>query len=239
MEITRNFKRYEKKYILSLDDYEKLLACLSERIEPDEHPAGTVLSLYYDTEDYRLIRRSLEQPVYKEKLRLRSYGVPASTDPVFVELKKKYKGVVYKRRVSMEAGRAMAWLAGEAEAGQEGQLIREVEWFLQKNRPEPRALIACDRRSWRGREDPQLRITFDEQIRWRETELDLCAGDGGEALLPPGQVLMEIKLPQTAPLWLAHLLSERKLYPVRYSKYGKAYQNNILPEFINGVILHA
>ena len=104
------FKRTEKKYLLSSGLFDALWARIGDRMEPDDYPRSTVCSIYYDTDDYRLIRNSIEGPVYKEKLRLRSYHVPGPEDPVFVELKKKYKGVVYKRRVSLPAREAEAWL---------------------------------------------------------------------------------------------------------------------------------
>lgn len=236
------FKRYEKKYMLSARDYEALFQQLEPYIEPDEYAHSTVCSVYYDSEDYRLIRRSLEGPVYKEKLRLRSYNVPSPEDPVFVELKKKYKGIVYKRRVSMGAAAAADWLAGRSAPTEDSQMVREIEWFLQTNRLAPRAFIACDRWAWRAREDEELRITFDRNIRWRGEELDLTLGDWGEALLPEGEVLMEIKIPGAAPLWLAHILSALQLYPRGFSKYGTCYKEKILEKIFNeynGVITHA
>ena len=234
-----SFKRYEKKYLLSAEQYVRLRDRLDPYIEPDEYPRSTVCSLYYDSADYRLIRHSIEGPVYKEKLRLRSYGVPAPEDEVFVELKKKYKGIVYKRRIAMPAVRAAAWLSGEGDPGEDSQMAREIAFFLQSYQPVPRALIACDRTAWRAKEDPELRITFDRDIRCRQTELDLCAGSAGDALLAPGQVLMEIKIPGAAPLWLAHMLSDLALFPTSFSKYGMCYKENILQDFIKGVVFIA
>ena len=233
-----SFKRYEKKYLLSAERCALLMERLRPRIEPDEYFRSTVCSLYYDTPDCRLIRHSIEGPVYKEKLRLRSYGVPCPEDPVFVELKKKYKGVVYKRRVTAPARQAALWLSGGGEPPEDGQMEREIDWFLRQNAPAPRAFIACERTAWRAREDPELRITFDENLRWRETELDLCAGSAGEPLTAPGEVLMELKLPQAAPLWLARMLSDEGLFPTSFSKYGTAYKNHILQELFE-VTQHA
>ncbi len=233
-----SFKRYEKKYLLSAQQYARLFEQLQPYIEPDEFFQSTVCSLYYDTEDYRLIRHSIDAPIYKEKLRLRSYGVPGPDDTVFVELKKKYKGIVYKRRVAAGAQQAAAWLAGESGAPEDGQMQREIDWFLHENRPEPRVFIACERTAWRAKEQAELRITFDENLRWRGTDLDLCAGSEGEALTAPGQVLMEIKIPGAAPLWLARLLSDDALFPTGFSKYGTAYKNHILQELFE-VTQHA
>ena len=185
-----------------------------------------------------MIRHSVEAPVYKEKLRLRSYGVPTAEDPVFVELKKKYKGIVYKRRVTMAAAEAARWLRGEGGPPEDGQMEREIDWVLRQNRPVPRAFIACERTAWRAVDDPELRITFDERIRWRERDLDLCAGSEGELLTEEGQVLMELKIPEAAPLWLAGLLSEERLFPTGFSKYGTAYKDHILQELFE-VTQHA
>lgn len=231
------FKRYEKKYLLSRGQYETLFRELQDHIVPDAYHRSTVCSIYYDTDDYELIRRSIEAPVYKEKLRLRSYGVPDDDGTVFIELKKKYKGMVYKRRVPMGAKAAMAYLAGEAGPTECSQMTREIDWFLHENDVKPKVFIACDRYAWVDKENPELRITFDENLRWRTDRLDLTLGSDGETLTEPGAVLMEIKIPGTAPLWLARLLSEQALFPTGFSKYGTCYKNHILREYFNGVIV--
>lgn len=233
------FKRYEKKYLLSEEKYKRLRLALDERIEPDEYYSSTVCSIYYDTDDYRLIRHSLDKPVYKEKLRVRSYNIPAPEDTVFVELKKKYKGIVYKRRVAMSAAEATRYLAGKAEAPADSQMLREIDWFLRQNLPVPKVFIACDRLAFRAKDDPELRITFDRNIRWRDTELELTRGSHGSLLLEDGQVLMEIKIPGAAPLWMARLFSELEIYPVSFSKYGTCYMDNVLEKYVNGVIFNA
>ena len=234
-----SFKRYEKKYILSREQYEGLWARLEPRLEPDRFFESTVLSLYYDWEDYRLIRSSIEQPVYKEKLRLRSYNVPGAESQVFVELKKKYKGIVYKRRVLMREQEAEDYLAGRRSSPDSGQISREIDWFLKTNPVQPKVLIACDRRAYVGREEPGLRLTFDRSIRWRDTQLSLTAGDFGRELLEEGQVLMEIKMPESAPLWLAELLSSLEIFPRSFSKYGQCYKNELIEKYFDGVMVIA
>lgn len=230
------FKRYEKKYLLTPEKFRLIKERIGGYIEPDEFPQSTVCSVYYDGGDYHLIRHSIDKPVYKEKLRLRSYGVPAEGDTVFLELKKKFKGVVYKRRAPMPAGEAEAYLAGKASAPGSGQIINEIDWFLKENTLSPKVLIACDRLSYRGREDRELRITFDENIRWRRSALSLTAGSHGELLMKDGGVLMEIKIPGAAPLWLARTLSELEIFPVSFSKYGTCYTENILREQVEGLV---
>ena len=104
------FKRIEKKYLLSGKKYDQLMTALADYIEPDEYPHSTICSMYYDTPDFKLIRASIEKPLYREKLRIRSYGVPTRDSKVFVEVKKKYDGVVYKRRLKMELGELESYL---------------------------------------------------------------------------------------------------------------------------------
>ena len=231
------FKRMEKKYLLSREQYDRLFPLLEEHIKPDLYFHSTVCSLYYDTDDFAFIRHSIEAPVYKEKLRVRSYGVPGAEDTVFVELKKKFKGMVYKRRVAMGAKAAMDYLAGRTTAPERSQMTKEIDWFLSQNAVKPKAFIACDRSAWVDRDNSELRITFDENLRWRTEDLDLTHGSRGEDLLEEGSVLMEIKIPGTTPLWLAHLLSDQTLFPSSFSKYGTCYKNHILSEYFNGVIV--
>lgn len=233
------FQRYEKKYLLSREKYLALWRELEAQVEPDIFFQSTVCSMYYDWADFRLIRHSLEKPMYKEKLRLRSYNVPGPEDQVFVELKKKFQGVVYKRRVALPAVEAEAWLAGRTPAPDQSQISREIDWFLKTNPVSPRVLIACDRRAYVAREDKELRITFDSSIRWRETELSLTAGDQGQELLADGQVLMEIKLPEAAPLWLAGLLSRLEIFPQGFSKYGQCYEKELAEKYFDGVMVIA
>lgn len=228
------FKRYEKKYMIEPEQYVAFRAALDEHIKPDRFFESTVCSIYYDTDDYSLIRNSIEKPVYKEKLRLRSYNVPDSEGEAFVELKGKFKGLVYKRRVMMKAREAMEYLAGEIPSPYEGQVVREVDWFLKTNPVSPKVYIACDRQAYVAKDDEALRITFDKNIRWRDTQLDLCAGSHGQNILPPGFVLMELKIPGACPMWLARMLSEHKLFPAGFSKYGTCYRENL----INGVIFN-
>ena len=231
------FQRHELKFLVTDEQRSALEAAFADRMVPDPHGESTICNVYYDTPDYRLIRTSLEKPVYKEKLRLRSYGPAAPEKGVFLELKKKYKGIVYKRRVAMSERQAERWLSGESGPPEDGQMMREIQWFLRENRPRPQVLIACDRSSWRAKEDHELRITFDENIRWRQTALHPSAGSEGESLLPDGTVLMELKIPGAAPLWLAHLLSDEALFPTSFSKYGACYRNVLLEKYFNGVIV--
>lgn len=218
------FQRKEVKYLLNSVQLQTLMPILRLHMEPDVFPHSSIGNLYYDTPDYRLIRRSLEKPKYKEKLRLRSYGVPGSDSPVFPEIKKKAGGIVYKRRVSMGCEDAMDYLGGRC-PGPEGQIFRELDWMLSAY-PElaPRVFLSYERDSWRGLDEPELRLTLDRDIFYRTYDLDLRWGFRGTPILFPDQTLMEIKIPGAAPLWLSHALSENGIFPTSFSKYGESYK---------------
>ena len=222
-----SFRRYEKKYLLTPAQYEAVRAGMNAYMSPDAYSRYTICNVYYDTDDFRLIRTSLEKPVYKEKLRVRSYGPVGDTGRVFVELKKKYEGVVYKRRVVMNAADAAGYLSGR-EPGGDTQIHREIDWFLFSYRPAPKVFIAYDREAFAGIDNPDLRITFDTRLRGRTDHVDLRAGDYGQPILPGNQILMEIKIPGAAPLWLARLLSENNITSTSFSKYGAYYKRYLL-----------
>ena len=228
-QIKNCFERYEKKYRLTAEQQRLILEGMRPYMKKDAYGAYTICNIYYDTDDWRLIRASLEKPVYKEKLRVRSYGVPDENGRVFVELKKKYDGVVYKRRITTEAREAAPFLAGAVPNGH-GQIGQELLWFQQRYGAKPRVFIAYDRLAFAGIDDSELRITFDTNLRWRDTALDLRLGDYGAPITDPGMILMEIKLPGVCPLWLSQLLSRAEVFPTSFSKYGYCYQHHILPK---------
>lgn len=221
MKQKETFRRYEYKYLMTEKQTEVFMAAIGDRLENDAFPVSQIHNLYYDTLDYRLIRTSLEQPVYKEKLRLRSYG---EAERVFVELKKKYDGVVYKRRVSAALDEAMRWLDGNAEPP-DSQIGREIEAARCRYAAlQPRVYLAYDRKSWKGKDNPELRLTFDRNIRYRWENWDIHDDYQTRLLLPENVVLMELKLTDSIPIWMVQVLSELKIYKTSFSKYGLAYQ---------------
>lgn len=225
--IQYSFQRYEKKYFLTPVQRDKVLAAMQPYVKPDTYGHYPICNIYYDTDDWRLIRASIEKPTYKEKLRVRSYGVPTEDSPVFVELKKKCAGVVYKRRISTPVYMVEPFLYGLLPNHNFGQIGREIDWFQKTYQAGPKVLIAYDRLAFSGVDDPALRITFDKNMRWRSTDLDLCHGDYGAPLLSTDEILMEIKLSGVCPLWLSRLLSEAGAFPVSFSKYGTCYEKNL------------
>jgi len=228
--VQNSFKRYEEKYVLTSEQYKVLLEGMLFYMEPDQYGKTTNCNIYYDTDNWELIRKSIEKPVYKEKLRVRSYGIPKSGDDVFIEIKKKYDDVVYKRRITMPCEDSEKFLTGKLYRSEESQIGREIEYFQKLHQAKPKVYIAYDRTSFAGIDNPQLRITFDRNIRFREYDLDLRCGDYGEKMLPNGTILMEIKIPGTTPLWLAKLLSAIKARPSSYSKYGNYYKKYVCGE---------
>jgi hypothetical protein len=218
------FKRYEIKYILSGEQHGALAEFVKQYMRDDKFAKYTVGNVYYDTPDYFIIRQSLEKPLYKEKLRLRCYGGPSDRTDVFVELKKKYKGIVYKRRVIMSLEDARLYLNERIRPQEEGQIHKEINWFMSIYRPGPRMYVAYDRTALSGIDDPELRVTFDSNIRWRTAALDLAAGSQGERLLDDGRILMELKFRGAMPVWLSEKLSELGIYHTSFSKYGFCYQ---------------
>ena len=226
------FNRYEKKYMLNAIQYEKLTQAISEYMVVDAYNRDKmfyeICNIYYDTDDYRLIRASLEKPVYKEKLRVRSYGVPQEDGKVFVELKKKFDGVVYKRRITTGIQNVEPFLSGELPSENFGQIGREIGYFQSFYHTVPKVFIGYDRLAFAGIDDPQLRITFDTNLRWRDTDVDLRLGNHGAPIaLPCGDVLMEVKISGACPLWLCHLLSDVGAFPASFSKYGACYRDEL------------
>ena len=223
MEAITSFKRIEKKYLLTETQYEALLRKVGPHLTPDAYGRSTVLSLYLDTPDHRIIRSSIEAVDYKEKLRLRSYGTASAETRVFLELKKKCGGVVYKRREVMTLRQAEAYLRYGIRPCN-SQIMNEIDWAMRLyGRPRPAMMIACEREAWFDEEHPDLRLTFDRNIRCRESDLSLSRGSAGIALLPEDCVLLEIKTAGAMPLWLANALDEENILPGSFSKYGTAY----------------
>lgn len=219
------FKRYEEKYLLNEIQYNALRQKLQDRLKVDNYGKSTICNIYFDTPDHLIIRNSLEKPIYKEKLRLRSYGIPLEGDKVFVELKKKYNGIVYKRREAMKLSTAEHYLYDGKPITETSQIIRELDWFIKFYKELiPSMYISYSRIAMYGMEEPELRVTFDSNILWREEELWLGCGYWGSTMLKEGCRLMEIKIPGAMPIWLALILDELEIYPTSFSKYGTGYQ---------------
>lgn len=221
------FERSEIKYLVKNDIFEDVFRGVSEYMHVDKFGFSTIMNIYYDTENYDIIRESLDKPVYKEKIRLRSYGIPGRDSTVFLELKKKYQGVVYKRREVMKYSEALSFLATGVPP-RDGQIMREIAYFINTRKITPSVVLCYDRVAMFGYEDPEQRVTFDEAIRYRFNDFDLSSGDQGELLLKNDDRLMEIKLSGAMPFWLVGILEKNGLYPTTFSKYGRIYTENFI-----------
>lgn len=222
------FKRYEIKYILSHSQKEKIQKYIQYYMREDEFGRSTICNVYYDTEDNILVRRSIEKPVYKEKLRIRSYGIATPDSIVFAELKKKYKSVVYKRRITMKESDAENYMKGKYNHDNSTQILNEIDYFMNMYQGiTPKIFLSYEREAFYGKNDNDFRITFDENILWRDYDLSLCDGIYGNFILPENSILMEVKTSGAIPVWLAHFLSENKIFKTSFSKYGNAYKQKI------------
>lgn len=216
------FKRVELKYLLTKEQKHAFSQAIKDHIQPDEYGSYTICNLYMDTPDDILIRRSIEKPVYKEKMRVRSYGKVHDKNSVFIELKKKYEGIVYKRRINMHLDEALGYLDGEA--ARNGQIVDEIDYFIEHYTGlSPAMYISYDREAFTSTIDPTLRITFDTNILWRDQDLSLSSEIYGNTIIEDDEFLLEIKCADAMPLWLTKALSENKIYKTSFSKYGKAY----------------
>ena len=218
------FERIETKFLLDEIQYRGLMKRLEGIAAIDNYGETSILNIYFDTPDYKLIERSLEKPVYKEKLRLRTYGIPKDDTNAFIEIKKKYKGVVYKRRITMPYADALSYLTDGKKHPKDSQISREIDYFLDFYKGiKPAMAISYDRIAMAGIEDPDLRITFDTNIRWRTGNLSLKMGNKGKDILLPGQHLMELKIAGAMSVEMARILDELNIRQTSFSKYGRGY----------------
>ena len=221
-------KWYELKYILSAAQTEYLIDRLRGHMEPDAYGLTSIASLYYDTPNYRLIRTSIEKPEFKEKIRLRSYGIATDDSPVYLELKRKAYGIVYKRRVQSTIPKVRKFFSGEGDVCAPGQINREITYFRDYYRElVPACLIIYDRIAY-FEPGGDLRLTIDRNPRYRTDELRLDKSMDGELLLSPGDTILELKVQQAMPLWLTDILSAGCIKKGSFSKYGEAYRRQLL-----------
>ncbi|MGN0107041.1 MAG: polyphosphate polymerase domain-containing protein [Hominilimicola sp.] len=229
------FNRFEHKYKLDTETFQKVMKVMDAHMEIDpycvNHQVYTIANIYYDTHDNALIRESLSKPAYKEKLRLRSYGIPNMDTKVFLEIKKKYSGLVNKRRTTLKLNEAYDFLETgkmpKLQAYMNGQVLHELDYFLSVHDLIPKVYIAYDRLAYFEKGNDDLRISFDTNIRTRRYDLALEAGDHGNKLLGDDIWLMEIKTSLAKPLWLCDMLSELGIKDSSFSKYGTEYLQSI------------
>lgn len=225
------FMRYELKYIITQEQKEKIIKAMEPYMALDEYGRTVIRNIYFDTDNYRIIRKSIESPAYKEKLRIRSYEKAKPKSTVFVELKKKYQSIVYKRRLSLPEMSAMNWVSGGESCEEETQISKEIDYFLTYYETlHPVVFLSYEREAYYSLAGDDFRITFDDNILCRQEDISLEADVWGTPLLEEGKVLMEIKCSSGIPLWMLHILSEEHIYKTSFSKYGTAYKTIIFPQ---------
>ena len=223
------FERYELKYFLTQAQKKALFQKMENRMKLDQYGRTTIRNIYYDTDSFRLIRDSLDHPVYKEKLRVRSYQRADSGDMVFVEIKKKFEDVVYKRRVAIPKTAAESWIDQRKEIPFKSQITSEIDYFLGFYEGiEAKAFLSYEREAYSDGKDPEFRLTLDENILARDEDLDLGSDIWGTPLLPMGMTLMEVKIQGAMPMWMAEFLSENNITKATYSKYGAYYKDHLM-----------
>jgi SPX domain protein involved in polyphosphate accumulation len=217
------FRRSEKKYLLSTDQYERVRREIERYMKPDAFFESMINNVYFDTKDDDLIIESLESPDYKYKVRVRSYGDPAKAQHVFFEIKSKLDGTVYKRRAKLTLDEYERYLRGDLEV--RGQVMRELDYLFTHKALLPKIVISYMRHAYTACDEASdLRITFDSALRSRTHQLSITAPLGGEEYFDTPTYIMEVKTRMGMPLWLTHLLGVQQVYPVSFSKYGKIYQ---------------
>ncbi len=226
------FNRYEMKYRITSEQYEELKKRLALRMESDEHSKNgefyTICNIYYDTENNDLIRKSIDGGVYKEKMRLRSYGTVTPDQKVFLEIKKKYKGLVNKRRTKMYLSDAYDYfntgVVPEVKPFMNGQVLKEIDYMKTRLDLMPKVFLSYDRCAMFDRENRDFRITFDRNITARRYDLGLHYGVYGDKLIGPDEWIMEIKIDKAMPLWMTRILSDMEIRKTSFSKYGTEYR---------------
>lgn len=220
------FERVEKKYLVDKKTFDLIYTKMLEYMDEDQYGWETIYNVYFDDDYFTLINKSIQKPIFKQKLRLRSYKSPNDDDKVFFEIKKKYKGVVYKRRITTEYKNVINYLKNGKEISND-LTFKEIDYFIKSFKLEPKVFIAYDRIALYGKDDPNLRITFDKKIRSRFNNISLKLSDEDDVILDDGNMLMEIKVLNSMPLWLTKLLNDYKIYPTSFSKYGKIYESKL------------
>lgn len=225
------FQRHELKYLITKEQKERIVKAISPYMQIDEYGRTTIRNLYFDTDNYRLIRRSIEKPTYKEKLRVRSYCLADAETIVFVELKKKFEHVVFKRRLLMPEKDAMEWLCNRKFTGKQTQISKEIDYFLDfYENLHPTVFLSYEREAYYTKEKSDFRVTFDDKVLCREYNLSLKEDAYGTPILDSDKVLMEVKCSGGIPLWMTEILSKEHIYKTSFSKYGTAYKTIIFPK---------
>lgn len=236
MAYANTFKRREMKFLLNEEQCTFLRSEIEKHMTEDDFGRHTILNIYLDNLNNDLIRSSLGKPVYKEKLRLRTYGQCAvDNSPAFLEIKKKFRGITYKRRFELTYKELHNYITDGTPPDKRGQVFEEIDYMIRRMSLKPKIVICYDREAYYGNDDKEFRLTFDGNVRFRRDDLDLRSGDHGEYLITQPYTVMEVKSAGAIPIWLARTLSEKKIFHGSFSKYGNIFANEIRQKYKVGV----
>ena len=223
------FAREEKKFLLTKQQAELLKEYFDEYLKKDVFHQYKICNIYYDTRNFDMFRRSCEKPVYKEKLRLRTYGTPKLTDEAYLEVKKKYKGTVYKRRMQLPLQEAYCMIDDNMQREAEDINEKEIRYLLERYDVIPQVYLSYEREAYVWHDNKDFRITFDYDMKYRMEQVGLEHGDEGQQILEDDFVLMELKCSQNLPYEFVRLLNEWEIFPRSFSKIGYVYNHYIVP----------
>ena len=232
--MTDIFRRIEKKYIVSKKQYIKIKEKIKENMNEDKFGKSKICNIYFDTDKYDLIKHSITKPNFKDKVRLRSYNIPNENSKVFLEIKRKSDGIVGKRRIEMKLSEFYEYFNNQnAIENDNKQIKKELDYYFKMYNLKPAMYISYEREAFYEKDNPDFRLTFDNEIIARKYELNLEKGSYGEKILDENKYIMEVKTLGALPMWFVKILNEEMIIPGSFSKYGTAYQEFILkPEIM-------
>ena len=218
------FNRVEQKYVLTNKQKDELLKMINKYLEKDLYFESLISNIYFDDYNNRLIINSLEKPLYKDKVRLRGYGIINKDSNVFFEIKNKYMGIVGKRRIMIKLNDLYDYLEGKTLPDK--QIMKELDYLIKIYNLKPSIFISYHRFSYKGKDD-NIRITFDDNLISRRNDLKLENGVYGDKHFKKDECIMEIKTLNGYPIWLVNALSSLNIYPNSFSKYGFIYSKEM------------
>lgn len=219
------FQRIEEKYFLNKKTKEKFFKNIKKYIAKDKYYESKILSIYFDNDNKDIVRRSLDKPIYKDKIRLRSYGIPSLNSDVFLEIKNKYEGVTGKRRVILKLSEFYDYFYNNKIS--DNQIMKEIDYLFKYYDLKPNCFVGYDRISFVGKNDLGLRITVDSNLIGRTNDLKLESGSYGNKYFDEDIFIMEIKTLNSMPLWLTKELANLEIFPISFSKYGEIYMKEV------------
>ena len=221
------FRRVEKKYILTREQYLFFKEAIRENMIEDEHGKSTICNIYFDTEQYDLIRHSIAKPIFKDKIRIRSYNIPTIDSNIYLEIKRKYDGVVSKRRIQIKLSDFYKYL-NDNSCLDECQVKKELDYYFKHYKLKPTMFLSYYRRAFYDKENRDFRLTFDSHVLARDYDLEIEKGNYGVHIFEKNKYIMEVKTLGAIPMWFVKLLNQIQIGPCGFSKYGAAYTQLIL-----------